>query len=356
MAVAGALGALVALGAGAVAPVPAAAAAMTITAQLDDCTMLVGEGPLTGGLTLTIRRGTATKPIVTVKLPSDGSGTWRVGWSCATARLRTGDRIRAVVGSTSQQWVVPAMPASADPAVDLVAGSLPNTGGTLKLYLSPCFDLIDCYGPTLVTTPDRFTDATWSSTVNPPFDLNGSDQAFIDWTTPGAHWTWNLIAPYIAARPGSAVVSGRAQEGLRFGVKLLASGGAVRATGTAVASRYGGRWKLTLRKNGVAVKVRPGDRVRAQLFAGSSVTVIDPGLVYHADSGLASATCLPGAPYLATAAKPGSSPYQLMGTADGTTGAVELDFSVMVPATGWTVTLRCKDPIGMQVVTSVRAS
>ncbi|MFN8620654.1 MAG: hypothetical protein U0869_07935 [Chloroflexota bacterium] len=341
------------------APAPALAVApleigALIGEQFDACgASIFGAAPTTG-YTVTIERGDPSTVVKTVTGTSTDAGAILAYWPCKQARLLPGDRVHAIVGAADQTWTVPALPLQADPVADLLSGSVPPASFLTILTYSHCFSGVNwCDFGVGNQRPTVGLDGSWSYPTG-SFDLQGGDAVTVEAHLSGETWSRILYLPTLSARPGSALVTGQAVAGKRVRVTLLGKNGVVRATALTSATALG-RWKATLKHQGKPVQIRPGDRVRANLFTGSTLTVSEPGLVVKASTGKGSARCLPGAPWAAIGYKNGKDLDSVGGNADATTGRIAIDFSADKPVTGWTFTLRCLDANGLQLMDAAKA-
>lgn len=216
-------------------------------------------------------------------------------WSdCDGPSVRAGQTLEARKdGDAIHTFVVPALTVVPGRATDVLRGTAPG-GQDVGFTLIHCFPgSTGCADSVTVAPQPVDADGHYTVDVGGQMDLRGGDIAIAHWIAPlGDDLYARTDAAVMEVRARKAVVFGHARPGSRVTIRLLSSGGALRAKGSVTVASFGG-WSVTLKHDGKAVKARVGDRVTASFATDASLKVRAVELTANLGAGTLQGVCQP---------------------------------------------------------------
>lgn len=253
-------------------PATAAAAGTPITFSLDVGSSCVGGGASAGAsLKLVWKAASGTlKASATVQVNS--SGRWSYCASEASGKkVRVGDYLKGTVGAKSHALRIPKLSLFLDREADVYRGDAP-AGSVLRLvyfYESARFHPWEW-----VAKVTAASDDTWS--YLPDYGVTGGDFATMRWRDGHGDKVFvSAGAPFLDVTLDKAEFSGAtsANTSVRIAVRDGVTS-ALRSTGTAITSDYGGFGGRFRNSNGDAVALRAGDHVIAPSIASDADWIV----------------------------------------------------------------------------------
>ncbi|MFN8621837.1 MAG: hypothetical protein U0869_13985 [Chloroflexota bacterium] len=251
--------------------------------------------------------------------------------------VKGGDVLVVTRGTITRSVRVPALQLAGNAFTGYVSGRTPTPSAPTTVYVS--------YGvggytmgsddvPVVTDTHGRF----WFDLL-PPW---GAEELRLDWRN-AALDTFHAVAGLTAVqvRTGQAKVWAWGRLGQAVTVELRSINGGLRGVATVRIPTYATSGLGTFRKNGVAVKVRPGDRIRA--LDHLLLVPLTPSISAAPTS--VSATCFPSQSWLVGTLSPqGAVSYLDDGTADPS-GTVSGSWAGSLPS-GARIILFCENDLG----------
>lgn len=324
----------------------------------------MADGPLNVKLRLGSRCLSGHKPAdvpVTVRLlRSDGTllesrrdDTTELDWSVCFTRHRpvTGNRIRLVHLTLDRTVRVPDLTVSLDRVTNVVRGHAP-AGKAITLVYGACTAAGDCTESAPITaTADRLggyrKDLSSSS-----IDIDGSDLVRASYTnSQGDLFEREGRAPYMTiSRPNRMSLS--CLPAGTTTVRLLSGTGVLRAVKAFRTQGGCGRASGTFRKNGRAVNIHAGDRIKSDFASDARMAWPSP---FVAASGYEySLRCFANARWYLTIVVDGSDHRAYSGVADASGRSSDLGYQFIPP--GAALRVACESIRGDRVTASGTAS
>lgn len=249
--------------------------------------------------------------------------------------VKIGDQI-AIQYLGTRTMTVPKVTLTANASTNRIAGHLPQAGEA-EVQIADVIGTFSKGGTTQTFT----TDANGDFSGTHP-GLTGADRLELRWySAPGDAIGVELRLAAAQVEVGSAKVWLFGRNGAKVKADLLAPNGTVRGTATATLPTTTTIGQGTFRKNGTAVKVKAGDRVR--IGGNVGLVVRTPNLTATATT--LSATCFPNQEWIAgTIFGAGAFSYVADGTANGS-GAVNGSWVSPLSA-GTKLRLMCENAAG----------
>ena len=324
----------------------------------------LADGPVTLQLRLGSRcvsgHKTTQDPITVKLLRSDGSVIqtrhddttslqWQVCFSSTHVPV-AGNRIRLTHWTVDRTAGVPDLTIALDRATNVVRGRAPASA-TIELDGQSCDALGRCTeNPPVEATVNA--QGRYQQDLS-PVDIDGSDQVRVLYTN--AHedlFYRNGQAPFMTIiRPNKVSLS--CLSAGTTTVRLLDADGTVRSSLSLHTSGACKSASGTFRKNGKAVNIHVGDRIRSTFASDAKMTW--PGVSVAAHDTAYSVRCFPETVwYLTIRNSNGTLKGSYTGTTD-TDGRFVQDAGYQHIKPGWTVRVACESAAGDRVVASATA-
>lgn len=251
--------------------------------------------------------------------------------------VRIGDRIIIVFEGT-RTVTVPEVTLKANPTTDILSGHLPTPGSEADIEVSNSvgsFSLTGGGNFEVLAGPDGDFSVPYPG-------LSGANRLELRWYNPlNDSFTVEMAVTAVQTRVGSAKAWLFGRPGKTVTAELRAPDGSLRGTARVTLPGTFYSAEATFRRNGTAVKVKAGDRVRIGTTTG--LTLRTPDLVVGSTS--ATATCFPNQDWvIGTVFGAGAFSYLADGTTDGA-GALTASWSSPL-ASGTKVRLMCENAKG----------
>lgn len=330
----------------AIAAAPAGGGTFTIEGSLWTCAFSGGGAPSDATLTITLERASGTT-VGSRDVVANGAGNWMASFCPSGAGdIRPGDIINVKDTEAVQAtFTVPDVMPRTNPATNVVTVRHDVAATAIDVTPYDCVAGLMCEpGTPLIPTGTPFRVDT------DPADLRGGDLVQVDILYNSGQQRWIVTAPvpFVAAQNGSPKVTGIAKPGTTVTVTVRGKNGTVRGTGSAKANGPKGAFKVTVRKNGKAVKVRPGDRVSASIYQNANIRTVAGSIAIEPATGMISGTCAPNVPVLVSWPGPSNTLYG----SQTTSGTGTFDFNaaaVGLPLpSGFWAEARCENAQGNQ--------
>ncbi len=320
----------------------------------------LADGPLRVTLRLGSRCLTGNKPTmepVTVRLlRHDGTtietrrdDTTDSAWSVCFARHTpvAGNKIRLVQGDLQRTVRVPDLTIALDRATNVVSGRGP-AGATIELLHAACTVDGSCIAPTPVMVN---VNGNGRYRRDLSTDIDGSDTVRATYKVSAHVFYRTARAPYMTITAPDRVSLTCMPAGTTT-VRLLSSTGALRAIKTVHIGSRCGSASGSFRKNGHAVNIHKGDRIRAD-FA-SDARFAWPSVSTSASEYTYSVRCFPNADWDLTIRDKGSAIAHYGGMTDAD-GRFSILGYALIPS-GATLRAECESTRGDRVVATGTAS
>lgn len=190
--------------------------------------------------------------------------------------LKAGDKLLIHQGLVDRQATVPTFSASQDFATDRVAGTTSLVGETVVVSVVEQLAGFSTGNSASWNVGPVAGVGSFGVTTTGQVDLERGDRVSLNILTDTDEWFRELRSGSIAIRAGQATASGTVTVGKRAIAVLKSPKGVVRGKFNVASGRdrnTAGAFSGTFRKNGKAVKVKPGDRIT---FSGSPAGYVVP--------------------------------------------------------------------------------